>query len=38
MNTNVYTPAKVRLSEQKAKFIWTFSNESTFDEVRGTIK
>jgi hypothetical protein len=26
--------AKVRLSEQNAKFIWIFSSKSTFDEVK----
>ena len=28
--------AKVRLSEQKSKFICIFSNVSTFDVVKGT--
>ena len=27
---------KVRISERKAKFIWTFPNGSTFSEAKGT--
>jgi len=32
----MFLRAKLRISEQKAKFIWAFSSESNFDEVKVT--